>query len=308
MTSDGFSLFITRYASPVMHYHKIMAYVWRETFSNIKHSGLIGVLSIIIVALTMMVLCLLLIITNQLNAQLGILKKSPFVTAFLADGLPDLEIKKIKKEIEILQQVSSVRYVSKEDALRRTGEMFGERRDVLDGLEDMNPLPSSLEIEIKNEYLANVKEVAEVVKKIPGVDEVQDAGDTSKFIKSAEIITIFIFSIMGLASVIIIFFSITITIYIRRDEIKIMRLMGSTSGFIRIPLLLQGLFEGFIGSVLGLAILYGLFNLYGMYNLVLMDINIESFLTLEQIGMVIGLGAFLGFMGGALPHRRFIRM
>jgi cell division transport system permease protein len=292
----------------VTRYHKIMAHIWRETFSNIKHSGFIGFLSIIIVALTMMVLCLFLVITNRLNAQLGTMKKSPFVTAFLSDGLPDTQIKKIKKEIEIQQQVNSVKYVSKEDALRRTGEMFGESRDVLEGLEDMNPLPDSFEIEIGNEYLAKVKEVAEIVKRIPGVDEVQHAGDTSKFIKSAELVTILIFSIMGLASVIIIFFSITITIYIRRDEIKIMRLIGSTSGFIRIPLLLQGFFEGFVGSVLGLAILYGLFSLYGMYNLALIDIDIESFLTLNQIVMVIGLGAFLGFLGGALPHRRFIKM
>jgi cell division transport system permease protein len=300
--------FISHHSLLITHHFNIMAHIWHETFSNIKHSGFIGFLSIIIVALTIMVLCLLLIITNQINAQFGILKKSPFVTAFLADGLSDSEIKNIKKEIEILQQVSSVKYVSKDEALRRTGEMFGERRDVLEGLKDMNPLPGSLEIEIRNEYLAKVKEVAEIVKKIPGIDEVQHAGNTSKFIKSAELITILIFSIMGLASVIIIFFSITITIYIRRDEIKIMRLMGSTSGYIRIPLLLQGLFEGFIGSVLGLAILYGLFTIYGMYNLALMDINIESFLTLEQIGVVIGLGAFLGFLGGALPHRRFIRM
>jgi len=285
-----------------------MAYVWRETFSNIKHSGLIGVLSIVIVALTMMVLSLLLIITNHLTSQLGTLKKSPFITAFLEDGLSDPQINKIKKGIEILPQVDSVRYISKEEALRRTGEIFGERREILEGLEYMNPLPSSFEIEIKDEYLANVKEIAESVKKISGVEEVQNLGEASKFIKSTEIITILIVSIMGLASVIIIFFSIAITIYVRRDEIRIMRLMGSTSAFIRIPLLLQGLFEGLTGGVLGLSILYGLFNLYGMYNLMLMDINIESFMTLEQMGMVIGVGAFLGFMGGALPHRRFIKM
>lgn len=285
-----------------------MAYVWRETFSNIKHSGLIGVLSIIIVALTMMVLSLLLIITNHITDQLRTLKKSPFVTAFLVDGLSDIETDKIKKTIENLPKVNSVRYISKEEALRRTGTMFGERSDVLDGLEYMNPLPSSFDIEIKDEYLTNVKEIAESIKKIPGIEEVQHAGDASKYIKGAELIIILIVSIMGLASVIIIFFSITITIYVRRDEIKIMRLMGSTSAFIRIPLLLQGLLEGLIGSILGLAILYGLFSIFGMYNLMLLDINIESFLSIEQLGMVIGVGAFLGFMGGALPHRRFIRI
>ena len=272
-----------------------------------RHSGLIGFLSIIIVALTMMVFSLLLIITNHLSSQLVSLKKSPFVTAFLEDGLPESLRKKIQKEIENLPQVNSVRYVSKEDALRRTSEMFGERREILDGLEDMNPLPCSFEIEIKDQYLASVKEVAEKVKKITGVEDVQHAGEVSKFVKNIEIITILIVSIMGFASVIIIFFSITITTYIRRDEVKIMRLMGSTSTFIRIPLLMQGILEGLIGSVLGLSILYGLFNLYGMYNLMQLDVNLESFLTLDQMAIVVGVGTFLGFMGGALPLRKFIR-
>jgi cell division transport system permease protein len=284
-----------------------MAYIWRETFINMRHSGLIGFLSIIIVALTTMVFSLLLIITNHINSQFGVLKKSPFVVAFLEDGLDDPQRERIHKQIQGLPQVDTVLYVSKEEALQRTSRMFGDRREVLDGLEDMNPLPSSFEIEIKDQYLGDVKEVADAVKKLSGVAEVQNAEEASKFIKSVEMIAILIVAIMGLASIIIIFFSVTITTYMRRDEIKIMRLVGSSRAFIRIPLLLQGLIEGLLGSVLGVSIIYGLIYLYGILNLMILDINLESFLSYEQIGAVVGVGMLLGFMGGALPLRKFIK-
>jgi cell division transport system permease protein len=285
-----------------------MAYIWRETFINMRHSGLIGFLSIIIVALTTMVFSLLLIITNHINTQFGVLKKSPFVVAFLEDGLDDPQREQIHKQIKGLPQVDAVLYVSKEEALQRTSRMFGDRREVLDGLEDMNPLPSSFEIEVKDQYLGEVKEVADAVKKLSGVAEVQNAEEASKFIKSVEMIALLIVAIMGLASIIIIFFSVTITTYMRRDEIKIMRLVGSSRAFIRIPLLLQGLIEGLLGSVLGVSIIYGLIYLYGILNLMILDINLESFLSYEQMGAVVGVGMFLGFMGGALPLRRFIKV
>jgi cell division transport system permease protein len=284
-----------------------MAYTWRETFSNIRHSGIIGFLSIIIVALTMMLFSLLLVITNYLNTQLDTLKKSPFVVAFLDDDLTDARRKEIQNKISSLSQVNSVKYVSKEDALNRTKEMFGNQSEVLDGLENSNPLPSSLEIEMTDDSLTSVREFAEKISKFDGIEGVQHAGEASEFIKSAEMIIVLIFTIMSLSSIIIIFFSIAITTYVRREEIKIMRLVGGSNAFIRIPLLLQGILEGLFGSILGVSILYGLFNLYGMFNLAVLNINIEEFLSLEQMAMVVGTGAFIGLIGGAVPLRKFIK-
>jgi len=284
-----------------------MAYVCRETFLNMRHSGVIGVLSIIIVALTMMTLSLLIIITNYLNTQIILLKQSPFVVAFLDDGIDEEQIKAIQDKIVGLPQVSSIRYISKEDALMRTREMFKDRREVLDGLDAMNPLPKSFEIDINNEFLNDVKDFSATIRKIDGIEDVQHAGEASKFIKSTEFVIIIIFAIMSLSSIIIIVFSIAITTYMRREEIRIFRLVGSTSAFIRIPLLMQGILEGLIGSILAVSILYGLFNLYGMFNLVILDISVERFLSLKQMGIVIGTGAVMGLLGGAFPLSKFIK-
>jgi cell division transport system permease protein len=279
-----------------------VAYIWRETFSNIRYSGPIGVLSITVIVLTTMVLATLLTIANYIHMELNILKQSPLVVVFLKDGLDDSTRQNIRKEIESLPQVRSTRYISKEDALRRTREMFAGREEILEGLEDLNPLPSSFEIELKTQSLDNVKEVVERLSGLPGVEDTQYAEKASQFVRKIETALIFIGSILALASIVIICFSIMLTTYIRREEIRIMRLVGATGLFIRAPLLLQGVMLGLMGSAIGLAILYGLSNLLAT------KIGPFSFLPLRHIALVVGLGAFMGFVGGSVPLRRLIKI
>ncbi len=279
-----------------------MAHIWRETFSNIRYSGLIGVLSIVVVVLTAMMFSTLLIVANYIHTELSVMKKSPLVVVFLRDGLADSARQQIRNRIESLPQVRSTKYVSKEEALRKTYEMFAGHTEVLEGLEDINPLPSSFEVELKPQSLDKAKELAEEMNGFQGVEDTQYAEKTSKFVKKIETPLIFIGSILGLASIVIVCFSIMLTTYIRRDEIRIMRLVGATGLFIRVPLLLQGVVQGFMGSVIGLAILYGLLKLMEMQT------GPISFLPLKQIVLVAILGMSMGFIAGAIPLRRLIKV
>ncbi|MFC1713086.1 cell division protein FtsX [Candidatus Poribacteria bacterium] len=279
-----------------------MTQIWRETFSNIRYSGLIGLLSIIVVILTAMMLSGLLIIANYIHTELSVVKKSPLVVAFLKDGLSDSDRQQTRNSIEGLPQVRSTKYVSKAEALRKTREMFAGHAEVLEGLEDINPLPSSFEIELKPQFLDAAKELAEKLGGFQGVEDTQYAEKTSEFVKKIETPLIFIGSILGLTSVVIVCFSIMLTTYIRREEIRIMRLVGATGLFIRIPLLLQGVMQGFMGSVIGLAILYGLLNLMELRT------GPISFLPLNQVVLVVVLGVSMGFIAGAIPLRRLIKI
>ncbi len=285
-----------------------MAYLWHETFYNMKRSGSIGMLSIIIVALTIMVFSTLLLLANYLNIEISTLKRTPFIIAFLEDGLKDSDIQDLQNKIKNLPQVAGMKYVSKEDALRKSAELFANRKDILEGLENMNPLPSSFEIKINEQFLDSIVEIANTVSNFSGIEDVQHAEKTSIFIKSLQTIIIVVVSILGTASILIIWFSIMLTAYVRREEIKIIRLVGGTNMFIRFPLLLQGIMQGLIGSILGMAILYGLFNLFSVYNLLIIDVTIASFLPLEQIAIVISAGAFIGFIGGAVPLRKWVNV
>ena len=279
-----------------------MAHIWRETFSNIKYSGLIGALSIVVVILTAMVFGVLLMIANYVHSELSIMKGSPLLVVFLKDRVTDSARQQLRKEIEGLPQVRSTKYVSKEEALRKTREMFGSHAEILDGLEANNPLPSSFEVELKPQFLDSTKATAEKLRALPGVEDTQYAEKTSELVSKIETSLTFIGVILALASIVIVCFSIMLTTYIRREEIRIMRLVGATGLFIRIPLLLQGVMQGFLGSVSGLAILYGLISLLAM------RAGPISFLPLRQIVLIIFFGSFMGFVAGAIPLRRLIRV
>lgn len=279
-----------------------MAHIWRETFSNMKYSGLVGMLSIIVVVLTAMMLGALFMIANYIHTELDVMRESPLVVAFLEDGLEDSNRQELLKEIEDLAQVDSVKYISKEDALHKTRDMFGNRAEILDGLEDMNPLPSSFEVELKPQFLDSTSVVADVLKTKSGIEDVQYAAKTSELVTKLETSLIFIGLILGLASIVIICFSIMITTYVRREEIKIMRLVGATALFIRIPLLLQGTMQGFLGSVIGLGVLYGLLEILATQT------GPVTFLPLGQIILIIFAGTFMGSIAGAIPLRRMIRI
>jgi cell division transport system permease protein len=279
-----------------------MSYLWRETFSNIKYSGIMGILSIMVVILTTTVLSILLILANYIQLELKTLKQSPLVVVFLNDNLDDSSLQNIQKSLESMPQIKSSKYISKQDALEKTRKLFSERKEVLDGLESINPLPSSFEIELKPQFLGEIQSVVESIKSLPGVDDIQNAERTSQLVLKLETGLIFVGSILGLASVIIICFSIMQTTYIRREEIKIMRLVGSTGLFIRIPLLLQGVMQGLIGSAIGLGILYA--------SIILLEsrLGMISFLPRMQIILMVGVGTFMGFIAGIVPLRRFIKI
>jgi len=279
-----------------------MAYLWRETFSNIKHSGVVGVLSVIVVVLTIIILSVLLIINNYIQSELNNLKQSPLVVVFLKDGSDELTRQNIQQAIENLPQIKSYKYISKEEALTKTRELFSDRKEALEGLESINPLPSSFEIQIKPEFLSEIRNIAESIRSFPGVDDIQYAEKASKLVLRIETGLIIVGSILGIASIIIICFSIMLTTYIRREEIRIMRLVGATGLFIRIPLLLQGIIQGLIGSVLGLGILYGAFRL--------LESTFGKILFLSEIQMasLVCVGLFMGFIAGAIPLRRLIKL
>lgn len=279
-----------------------MAYIWQETFSNMKYSGLVTLMSITVVILTTIVLSTLLIVVGHVYTELGALKQSPLVVVFLEDGLQESDREAIQSQIQGLPQVQMARYISKQDALRKTRAMFADRSGLLDGLEASNPLPTSFEVELKPDFLDNARQLIPGLSAIPGVEDVQYAEQTSRLVKAVETVLLLTGSVLGLSSIAIICFSIMLTTYLRREEIRIMRLVGATAQFIRLPLLLQGTIQGLMGSTLGLIILYGLSQLLSA------QIGPIPFLPPRQIALIVALGAFMGFTGGAFPLRRLVKI
>ena len=282
-----------------------MWYLFEESFSNIRHGGFVSFLSIVIITLTVTIGSALILISNYLRGEIEDLKDKPAMIVFLTDSVGESEGREFRSQIEKIDWAATVTYVSKEEALARGEEMFGAfGKTLTEGFADSNPFPASLEIYIKETLLPSEKllQHATQLDSFPQVEDVKYEQESSEFIRKVEMVLLGLGGLMGGASVIIVCFSIMLTAYFRREEIRVMRLVGATYWYIRVPLIAQGVFLGFIGSLSGIVSFYTLFRIF------VPRISEMQFIPLDQLGLILLGGILLGLLGSIAPIRRYVNV
>ena len=282
-----------------------MSYLLEESFSNIRHGGFVSFLSIVIITLTVTIGSALILIGNYLRREIEDLKDKPALIVFLKDSVGESQGREFRSQIEKIDWAATVTYVSKEEALARGEEMFGAFGKILtEGFADSNPFPASLEIYIRETLLPSEKLLQHVsqIRSFSQVEDVKYEQESSEFIRKVEKILLGLGGLMGGASVIIVCFSIMLTAYFRREEIRVMRLVGATYWYIRVPLIAQGVFLGFIGSLSGIVSFYTLFRIF------VPRISEVQFIPLDQLGLILLGGILLGLLGSIAPIRRYVNV
>ena len=282
-----------------------MWYLFEESFSNIRHGGFVSLLSVVIVTLTVTIASALILIGNYLQGEIENLKDRAAIIVFLKDTIGESEGQEFRSQIEKIDWASSVIYVSKKEALVRSEEMFGEfGKTLTEGFSDSNPFPASLEIYIQETLLEpeRLSQLANQLWTFSQVEDVRVEQASSEFIRKVEMVLTGLGGLMGAASVIIVCFSIMLTAYFRREEIRVMRLVGATYWYIRIPLIAQGVFLGFIGS------LFGILSFYVLFRLFVPRITEIPFIPWDQLGLILLGGVLLGLLGSIAPIRRYVNV
>lgn len=292
-----------------------LIYFFEEAIANIKNSILINLITIGIITISLLIFGLFSIIFVNLNSIVDRLSNKIQMTVFIYDNLSEVEISETKEKIYNIEGVQETTFVSKEDAL----EKFKERgfEDILNGF-DSNPLPASFDIKIKKDFCTTEK-IAEIVNKLSKIEEIEEIQSGQKFINHLMIIISFFrfggLIVGGLISVAVIFIianTIKLTIYMRREELEIMRLVGATNWFIKWPFIIEGLLQGLSGAV------FSVILLYGIYKVVISGVNLPptikislssiSFIPSPLVfGIVIG-GLILGSLGSLLSLNRFLKI
>lgn len=282
-----------------------MAYLLDEAISNIRYGGLANLLSLLIIAVTIIILSTLMLVGGYIHTEVSQLKEEAAIVAFLKDDVPPSDIQSLRRQLDKRTNINSVKYISKTEALSRVQEVFGEQGEiVIEGLKDLNPLPASFEITIDVTALEPeiIEKVATEISLYPQIEDVSYERSSSEFIKNAELLVTGLGILLGGASIAIVCFSIMLTSYFRQEEIHIMRLVGATYWYIRLPLILQGAILGFLGTILGLVSFYGIFHFFAAH------IGSFSFLSLKQIFVIILIGVGLGLVGGLIPVGKYTRI
>jgi len=279
-------------------------YSIREGLAGFRRARLASAITVFTVAFALVLMGLSAIVAVNLGQLVVELRSRVQIEVFLDPGLSDEQAQKLEEKIRAVRGVSGVEFVSKERAALEFKETFGE--DVLAILEE-NPLPASFRIRLARQFQnsAAAQEIAALIERLPGVDEVLYRGDVLRFLDRyagmAAAVGLVIGAVLGLGSILLVANTIRLVIMARSNVIEIMRLVGATAGFIRRPFVIHGMIEGILGGLLGSAFLWLLVELA--------RIQIPNLIVVDRRWyiVVVAVGWLLGWLGSSFAIRKYLK-
>ncbi len=243
-----------------------LRYLVGEAADNIKTNRTTTVLAVATTTFTMLGMGVFLLLYLNAQEALGSLKDEIKVVVYLRDSAPPKEIAQVRSELSRDPAVAAVEFVSREQALAAFRTQFPSEERLLNGLGD-NPFPASLVVKVGPAYRSS-EQVGTLVQKLKALAEVDEVLYSQDWIENLavavrylRVLGVGIGVVLAASMVTILANTIKLTLYARREEIKILRLIGATTGFIKVPLVLEGALLGGVGAACSLLLLRTLFGL-----------------------------------------------
>lgn len=292
-------------------------YFIQEGFNGLLNSRLMIFASISTVAACVFIIILSFCVVGNIQFFLTQIEDTMGISVFLEDNISAQQITDINETIKNIENVENVEFVSKEDALENVKNTW-EMPEILDGFDSSNnPFSNAFSVNIKN--LSIQEEIIAELEQIQGIRNIQHSQDESKFLISINnILTVFgilIILVLAILSVVIIINTIKISVYTRKNEINIMKYVGATDWFIRWPFVIEGIFIGFIGSIIPILISWSVYDISigVIYNIAPLIENVFTFKTSYDIfssltSISIFSGISLGVIGSMYSIHKYLKV
>ena len=286
-----------------------MRYLLKEGLKNIWNNRLMSIASIGVLFFSLILIGGAILFSLNISSALKAVEQQNSVTVYLDSEISELESVQIGNKIKNLDNIESCEFYSKEAAIERYEEVLGELFEGMQG--DDNPLPNAFHVSMTD--LSKYDQTVKSIQNIDGVDTVSDRRESAEKLTTLnKLVTItgfWVVLILGLVSLFIISNTIRITMYSRRLEISIMKSVGATDGFIRIPFLVEGISIGLISSVLAASFLSLLYELIikAVHQIVPFTAIPFTDVAFAIIIIFIAIGLFFGTVGGFISIRKYLK-
>ena len=295
--------------------YNIFGYLIGEGFSNVFKNKKSTGASLMIMCATMIIFGIFLILGENINHFVEEVESIQGIQVFIENDATQEQIDELGEKIRALDGVSTIEFVSKDDALNQMKEQFGERQDLLAGYEENNIFPASYVVTLtdltKNGEIQKQIDSFDYVKKIASSDETVET--LINLANGIKIVTGIILLLLIIISVFIIANTIKLTVHARRKEISIMKYVGATNGFIRWPFMVEGIIIGVVSAIITVVILGFTYNFVAE--------KITTGQTMETIGLgllsfsdmisllftvyvIMGIG--IGAIGSAISMKKYL--
>lgn len=291
-----------------------VGYNLKQSFSQMNRNK--GMYFTSTMAITAMMLILGLFFVAFVNINLftaSIEKDYNVIQIYLAKGSNQETVQAVGAQLEAMDGVDHITYVTKDEALGTLKTRWGDNGYLLENLPE-NPLPDSYSVYVKDKDAANT--VAAAAAEVAGVDDVVYYQDTieklaqvSRFVELGSVITM---GFLIIVSIIIVANTIKLTVFNREKEISIMKYLGATDWFVRAPFIWGGIIVGVFSALIATGLTHVIYqkivNMVGTDVSRILSVNLvpSEYLTTNLLIIFLCLGVSIGTCGSIISIRRFL--
>ncbi|REB11177.1 ABC transporter permease [Sporosarcina sp. BI001-red] len=285
---------------------------FRESFKSLGRNGWMTFASISAVAVTLLLVGSFIVMMMNLNKMADNIENDVEIKVVADAAASNAAVKELQEKVEKIDGVASVEFASREDELDKVIKSYGKELSLY---KQSNPLGDALYVKAVDPH--NTAAIAKKIDTYEYTDEVvYGAGKVEKLfnvVKISRNVGLILILALLFTAMFLISNTIRLTIIARGREIEIMKLVGATNNFVRIPFILEGIWLGIFGSILpmaGVAIAYQQIHAYWQPKLV----N-EMFQLLDPVpfiiqvdGLLLFMGVFIGVWGSLMSVRKFLKV
>jgi cell division transport system permease protein len=293
-------------------------------YRNFSRSGFTSIASILIMTVTLFVITSLIFIQAALNSSLNDIKEKVDVTVYFVSDAEEPSIQNIETTLRNLPEVKSITYTSQDQALVEFKERHSNDYLTLQALDelDQNPLGASLNIKAKDpsqyESISKYFESEDALSKgaltiIDKIDYHQNKviiDRLTSIINGAKKLGFAVSLILVLISILITFSTIRLIIYMSREEINVMRLVGAGTRYIRGPFIVSGVLVGIISSIVTILLFIPVSIWMGNQMTDFIGINLYTYYKtnfLQLFIIMLGSGVTIGSVSSIFAIHRYLR-
>ncbi|MBE6844750.1 MAG: ABC transporter permease [Ruminococcus sp.] len=296
-----------------------LRYLGKQGLENVWKNRMMAFASFCVLLVSLLLVGLSILLFMNLNSIIGGIENKNEVIVFLDPEITQVQTEKVQSELELIENIDSISFYSKEEAFESMKDSMDEYANVFDSLGDDNPLPDSFRIRIEN-----IDYTAETVSLIENIDYIYSIRAPYDFVnvlsELREILTWGASAIviaLAIVSMVIISNTTKASVFARRNEISIMKYVGATNAFIRIPFFVEGMVTGFAAGIIATIITWIGYDalvdlLTGEVNL-LNVIGMGTIIEFGDIALTVAVlyilsGGLIGALGSVISTRKHLNV
>ena len=299
-----------------MKFFRMLRRSIRDAFKSVFRNFSLSLASISCITITLIIVAVSIIVTFNVQNFTKEMEKDLTIVVFLDTDTTEEEVEEIRDKLESMSNVESLTYQSKasvKEEMSKENEVFNEVMSTWD--DEDNPLKDTFQVKVKVvERISNTAKIIEKIDKVSSVKYGEGMVDNliSAF-EAAQNVSYGVVIALILVTVFLIINTIKLTIFSRKREISIMRLVGASNFTIKTPFIIEGMVFGLLGSIVpilivcfGYVALYNHFDGY-LYSRMITLIEPEPFIYMVS-GIVLVIGIIVGMIGSASAVRKYLKV